>query len=218
MRIFVTGGSGVLGRVSIPLLVRAGHDVVAPRRDQLDLFDYQAVLESMRGAGAVVHLATSIPPPQEWEYPNSWDLNDRLRADASRILVSAALRQQADVYVQPTVTFVYPPGQVDEETPLRRVSKIFRSALVAEAEAERFSLAGRRGVVLRLGLLYGPGTGSDEPVLEAYGAVLHVEDAGAAIAAALTAPAGIYNVVEDRGRVSNQRFKEVTGWSPRHGF
>lgn len=215
MRILVTGGSGALGRSSLPLLLAAGHDVLAPGRDELDLFDCQAVLELVRDVDAIVHLATKIPPPQTWEDAHSWEMNDRLRADGSRILVSAALRGLAHVYVQPTVTFAYPPGEVDEDTPLGNVPRIFRSALMAEEETKRFSFGGRRGVVLRFGLLYGPGTGSEEARPEAFGAVLHVEDAGAAVVAALGAPAGIYNVVEDGGRVSNERFKEVAGWRPR---
>jgi hypothetical protein len=37
-----------------------------------------------------------------------WRENDRLRAEASAILVDAALAARVAVYVQPTVTFVYP--------------------------------------------------------------------------------------------------------------
>jgi hypothetical protein len=48
--------------------------------------------------------------------------NDRLRADASRILVDAAIAAGVAVYVQPTVTFVYPPnGPVSEDTPVGEV-------------------------------------------------------------------------------------------------
>jgi nucleoside-diphosphate-sugar epimerase len=132
-------------------------------------------------------------------------------------LVDAALATTPQVYVQPTVTFVYPgEGPVDEATEIAEVPATLRSALVAEKEAARFAEAGRRGVVLRLGLLYGPGTGSDEPRPELYGAALHVEDAATALRAALDAPTGIFNVVADHGRVSNERFKAVTNWRPRH--
>jgi hypothetical protein len=48
----------------------------------------------------------------------------------------------------------------------------------------------------------------------AFGATLSTEDAGRAIAAALHAPAGLYNVVRDGERVTNARFKTATGWSP----
>src|SRR5260370_225967 len=116
------------------------------------------------------------------------------------------------VYIQPTVTFVYPVGRaVSEETPVRDVAVILRSALAAEQQTARFAAAGRRGVVLRLGLLDGPGTGKDHPN-PSLGATLHAEDAGRALLAALAVPSGIYNVCRDGERVSNRRFAEATGW------
>ena len=145
----------------------------------------------------------------------AWRENDRLRAEASRNLVDAALGSDAAVYVQPTVAFVYPPdGPVTEDTPLTEVSPILRSALEAERQTERFARAGRRGVVLRLGLLDGPGTGHDEPTTT-FGATLHVEDAARALLSALTLPSGIYNVCRDGERVSNRRLTEAAGWHPR---
>ena len=57
----------------------------------------------------MLHLATRIQPLEQLENPNAWRDNDRLRADASRILVDAALAAHVAVYVQPTVTFVSRP-------------------------------------------------------------------------------------------------------------
>jgi nucleoside-diphosphate-sugar epimerase len=119
------------------------------------------------------------------------------------------------VYIQPSVTFVYPShGPVDESTPLVDVPEILRSALDAEAAVARFAAGGRDGVVLRLGLLDGPGTdrASSAP---RFGVTLHVEDAGHALVAALSVPSGIYNVCRDGERVSNERFRRVSGWGPR---
>ena len=53
----------------------------------------------------------------------------------------------------------------------------------------------------------------DAPV-NRYACTLHIEDAGRALAAALSLPSGIYNVVSDGERVSNARFKAATGWAP----
>jgi nucleoside-diphosphate-sugar epimerase len=62
------------------------------------------------------------------------------------------------------VTFVYPPhGPVSETTPIAEVPPTVRSALAAEQQTARFAHAGGRGVVLRFGLLDGPGTGNDAP-------------------------------------------------------
>ena len=215
MRILVTGGSGVLGRAFRPLAEAAGHDVRAPARTELDLYDVLTVGAAMRGVDAVFHLATRIQPLERMQQPEAWRENDRLRAEASAVLVDAALAAQVKTYVQPTVTFVYPPGRpVTEETPVGHVAEILRSALTAEQQAARFARAGRRGVVLRLGLLDGPGTGKDHPN-PALGATLHTHDAGHALLAALDVPSGLYNVCRDAERVSNHRFAEAAGWRPR---
>jgi 2-alkyl-3-oxoalkanoate reductase len=214
MLVFITGGTGVLGRSLLPLLKVAGHDIRAPSRRDLDLFDPQAVRAVVRDTDAIYHLATRIPSVQQRRERDAWGENDRLRAEASRLLVDAALASSTEVYVQPTVAFVYPPQRdVDEDTPIEHVGLRLESSLAAEREADRFAASGRRGVVLRLGLLDGPGTGNNVPD-PSFGATLNGADAGRALLAALDAPTGVYNVVRDGERVSNARFKRATGWRP----
>jgi nucleoside-diphosphate-sugar epimerase len=215
MRLLITGGTGVLGRATRPLAEAAGHEVVAPLHEELDIFDPTAVGAAMRGVDGVLHLATRIRTLDQISDADAWRENDRLRADASRILVDVAIAAGAEVYVQPTVTFVYPPdGQVSEDTPSGDVLPILRSALAAEQQAERFARAGGRGVVLRLGMLDGPGTWYEEPMGD-FGATLHAGDAGRALVSALSLPSGIYNVCRDGERVSSERFTEAVGWHPR---
>jgi 2-alkyl-3-oxoalkanoate reductase len=213
VQILVTGGSGVLGHAAIPLLREAGHEVRAPPRTELDLFDAEAVAEAVVGVDAVFHLATRIPSENPREHPEAWRRNDLLRTEAARLLVNGSLRSTVGIYVQPTVTFVYPEGPVDEDTPIANVPAYLRSGLVAEQETLRFAATGRTGVVLRLGLLHGPGTRSEEPN-GVYGATLHIDDAGTALVAALRVPSGVYNVCRDGERVSNARFKRASGWRP----
>jgi nucleoside-diphosphate-sugar epimerase len=213
MRILVTGGGGVLGRATIPALRAGGHEIDAPGRTELDLFDPDAVASAVAGADALFHLATRIPPPERRDDPDAWRDNDRLRAEASRLLVDAGLGAGVERCVLPSVTFVYPDGPVDEGTPIGDVPAFLQSALVAERETLRFADAGRTGVVLRLGLLYGPGTGLNDPN-EDFGATLHIDDAGEALVAALAVPSGVYNVCRDGERVANARFKQATGWRP----
>jgi nucleoside-diphosphate-sugar epimerase len=214
MRLLVTGGTGVLGSALRPLAEDAGHEVAMPAHEELDLFDPVAVADAVGEVDGVLHLATRIRTLDQVSDPEAWLENDRLRADASRILVDAAIDAGAAVYVQPTVTFVYAPdGPASEDTPIGEVLPILRSALVAEQQAERFARAGGRGVVLRLGLLDGPGTWFDQPNGD-FGATLHVSDAGRALLAALSLPSGIYNVCRDGGRVPGERFAHAAGWQP----
>jgi len=215
MRLFVSGGSGALGRALLPLARLAGHDVLAPSHREVDLFDPVAVSDAVAGCDAVLHLATRIPELAALGRRDAWHENDRLRTDAARILVDAAIGARAQAFVQPTVTFVYPDGEpADEETPLGEVEPVLRSALEAERQARRFAGSGGRGVVLRLGLLDGPGTGQPQPN-DHFGATIHVADAAAGLLAALGAPSGIYNVCRDGERVANARFRRATGWHPR---
>jgi nucleoside-diphosphate-sugar epimerase len=214
MRLLITGGTGVLGRALRPLAEDAGHQLATPEHKELDLFDHFAVAEAMSGVDGVLHLATRIRSIEQISDLDAWRENDRLRADASRILVDAAIAAGADVYVQPTVTFVYPPNEAaSEDTPVREVLPILRSALAAEEQTQRFARAGGRGVVLRLGLLDGPGTWFDEPMGD-FGATLHVSDAGRALLSALSLPSGTYNVCRDGERVSTERFAQAAGWHP----
>jgi nucleoside-diphosphate-sugar epimerase len=192
MRVFATGGTGVLGRSTLPRLWARGHEVVAPPSSEVDLFDLAAVARGLAGAGAVLHLATRI---------GAWEENDRLRTDASRILVDCALDGGVEIYVFPSITFASP------DRPFTR------SVLDGEREAQRFAATGRTGVVLRFGLLDGPGTKYQRPDAR-YGATLHVDDAGEALARALEVPSGVYSVCRDGENVSNEAFKDVSGWRP----
>jgi nucleoside-diphosphate-sugar epimerase len=86
-----------------------------------------------------------------------------------------------------------------------------RGNLAAEASVQRFTEAGGTGVVLRLGLFYGPGARHSEqflamarhhvvPVMgdpSSYVSSIHVADGGEAVVAALNVPGGVYNVVDN---------------------
>lgn len=219
----------MLGEASIPRLVEAGHQVTAVARTMaggerlrqwgvepvaVDLFDPEAVRTAVAGSEAVVHFATSIPPIAAMAKREAWAGNDRLRGEATRNLVEAALAQGAARFVQQSVTFVYADGGdswLDETAPVAPAWDVLDSALEAEAQVERFARSGGDGVVLRLSRLYGPGPASAEyiegvasrkiPIVGGggnYVSSLHTEDAGTAVAASLTAPAGTYNVSDDQ--------------------
>jgi nucleoside-diphosphate-sugar epimerase len=214
VHILLTGASGVLGRMTLPLLAERGHQLATPSSSQLDLFDAEQVREAVHQVDAVLHLATRIPTLDRRNLPGAWDVNDRLRADVTRLLVDGALSGKTEVIVVPTAAFVYPPGPADESTPVADLPEFLRSALEAEVQLRRFTDEGRRGVALRLGSLYGPEAASAMPT-DRYNVHLHTHDAGRALVAALSCPGGIYNVCDDTDPVSHARFTEATGGRPR---
>jgi hypothetical protein len=64
--------------------------------------------------------------PNRRNLPGAWDVNDRLRADATRLLVDGALSANTELIVVPTAAFVYPPGPADESTPLADLPELLR--------------------------------------------------------------------------------------------
>src|ERR671916_1867632 len=108
MQLLITGGTGVLGRALRPLVEAAGHEFAMPAHEELDLFDPSAVAGAVRDVDGVVHLATRIRSLEQITDLDAWRENDRLRADASSILVDAAIAAGAAGYLQPPVTLRYP--------------------------------------------------------------------------------------------------------------
>ncbi|GAC1317235.1 MAG: hypothetical protein NVSMB12_14850 [Acidimicrobiales bacterium] len=181
---------------------------------QVDLFDPVALREAVAGHDAVCNLATHIPAPSRSLLPGAWAENDRIRRDGVKNLVDAALAGGVGRIVQESITFVYADGGsawLDEDAPLA-ICPPTASTVAAEESVARFTAGGRIGVVLRFGYFYGPDSIHTQRQLQAarqgiaasvgapdgYQPFIHLDDAAAAVVAALDAPAGIYNVVEDR--------------------
>jgi len=174
--VFLTGATGVVGRLAVPQLVAAGCRVVAMGRSgrkraaleemgaqavAVDLLDAAAVRRAVAEAcpEVIVHLATHIPPtPLAMMFPGAWRENDRLRREASSHLVDAALAAGASIYVQESFAPIYEDAGerwIDESFPVRP-ARTNRTVLDAERSAERFTAGGGRGVVLRFAYFYGP--------------------------------------------------------------
>jgi nucleoside-diphosphate-sugar epimerase len=212
VREMVGAGHRVRGVARSPekaaLLDRLGAEPVT-----VDVFDRDALAKEVDGADALLHLATRIPPTKEMRKASAWVENNRLRTELTPILVDVALERGIGTFVGESITFTYPERGdewIDESVAVPDTTTL-RSVLDLEAEVDRFHREGGRGVTLRFSLLYGPTTESLASSLEyarrriapvlgaanAYQSSLHTDDAGSAIAAALNAPAGVYNVSDD---------------------
>jgi nucleoside-diphosphate-sugar epimerase len=179
----------------------------------IDPFDAAALNDMVSGHDVVMNLATHIPPLAKSAFPSAWKENDRIRSELSNLLVDAAIAAGATRYVQEAIAFTYEDrGErwIDEDTPLETAQRV---AAVRDAEraAARFTDSGGVGVVLRFGMFYASDTDHTEIQLKMarrgispfpgspgdYVSVIHLDDAGTAVVAALEVPAGTYNVVDD---------------------
>src|SRR5262249_19244648 len=133
------------------------------------LFDPDFLQGALTGTDAVLHLATRIPKPSQMGRRAAWAENDSVRMVGTRVLVDAALASGVNVVVYPSIALVYPErgsGWIDADSaPPRDSDDLTHSSLEAEAELTRFTEAGRHGIVLRLGPLYGPRTPSTDTQL-----------------------------------------------------
>jgi nucleoside-diphosphate-sugar epimerase len=177
------------------------------------IFDRSELMAAFRGHDAVVNLTSAIPPMTKFLRTSAWRDNDRVRTRGSATIVDAAIAAGVARVVQESVSMLYPDRGsewIDEDVPTDTYP-MARPNLAAEASANRFSAAGGTGVVLRFGWFYGPGATHSEQFLalarrhicvqmgrpDTYVSSIHVADGGAAVAAALHAPAATFNVVDD---------------------
>jgi nucleoside-diphosphate-sugar epimerase len=237
MRVFLAGATGAIGSPLVPQLLKAGHEVTAMTRSVVratqleavgaesvvcDVFDADEVRAAMADASpeAVIHQLTSLPARLDWGEPNVFDANNRVRTEGTRVLVDAALATGATRVVAQSIAFAYAPtgDRVKEEDAalFTDAPPPFGGAVAAIVELEQrvTGTEGIEGLVLRYGMLYGPGTYHDRrgstaadiiagrmPLVEGATGMyswLHVDDAAlAAVAALERGSPGIYNVVDD---------------------
>jgi len=220
----VTGATGVLGRGAVQSLVDAGHQVVAGvRREQdtaglrllgaeprlADVFDSDSLQRLLEGCDAAVNLATQIPVGYSAARPGAWRANDRLRTRGVANVAAAARQAGVRRIVQESVSFLYADhgdDWVTEQHPID-ITPATEPMAVAESKIQEYACGPRVGVVLRFGMVIGddPMTGFQLRAVrhgrpigigkpDAWATVVHTDDVGRAVASALHAPSGVYNV------------------------
>jgi len=218
LKILVAGATGVVGRRLVPQLVQAGHEVAGTTRRPeragsitqqhakplvLDVLDAEAVRETVAAErpDVIVHQLTDLST-------EDFAANSRLRIEGTRNLVEAAKAAGVEAMIAQSIAWLYVPGDspaVEEDSLDPTLPPYEGVAALENAVAEM-----PRGVVLRYGALYGPGTwyAPDGAIAErvragslrltpAWTSFVHADDAAAAALAALDWPAGPVNIVDD---------------------
>lgn len=185
MRIFVVGGTGVIGRALVPALINAGHEVTVliresrARRDAPDVgatrvvgdvLDADTVLDAVVRAApdAIVNQATALPDEFDARRLRAiYAANDRVRRESAANLLAAARAAGVRRLVTQSVAFWYAP---DGESPRTEQAPWFQDApepigtavrTLRDVEHAVLSDPDVIGVALRYGHLYGPGTWYD---------------------------------------------------------
>lgn len=161
------GASGLLGRRALDqwrqrgfaarLLCRSDAAVAdaQPGSSEVvmgDLFDTGALQRLVEGCDMVVNLATA---PKAVDGAVDWGANNRVRREGTRLLLQACRHSDAPRLIQQSVAFVEEGDRLNDGTgPLADLPHL-ASARDMEAAVEQ---SGNEALILRGGLLWGPGT------------------------------------------------------------
>jgi D-arabinose 1-dehydrogenase-like Zn-dependent alcohol dehydrogenase len=191
-RIFLAGATGVIGIRLLPLLLAEGHTVAGMTRsaekiDQLralgavpvlcDVFDAAALTEAVTAfqPDAVVHQLTDLPDRLD-QLSEFAPRNDRIRIEGTRNLLAAAKASGARHFLAQSIAW-RPAG---------------RGEIVDQHERQ---VLDARGVVVRYGQLYGPGTFYEDRLPPP--PRIQVDAAAQATPSLIQAPSGIVVVADE---------------------
>ena len=181
MRVFLAGGTGVIGRALVPQLREAGHEVTAMTRYEAraeklraqgvnavvcDAFEADNVAHVVADAGAevVVNQLTDIPDAiNPRKMSEQFETNDRLRTEGTRNLMHAAEAAGARRLISQSIAWAYAPTEglwTEDDRLWAEAPEPWGRSVGAVRALEEATLGSDsvEGVVLRYGLFYGPGT------------------------------------------------------------
>ncbi|ROO91014.1 nucleoside-diphosphate-sugar epimerase [Actinocorallia herbida] len=218
MKIFLAGANGVIGRALVPKLIAAGHEVSGTSRRReggrhieemgahpviVDVLDARKLKKAVKAErpDVVIHQLTDLSD-------RDFEANGLLRINGTRNLVDAAKAAGVETMIAQSIAWLYVRGEAAavETDDLDPSLPPYKSVVALEEAVAEMP----RGVVLRYGAFYGPGTwyAADGEFAAkvrdgelsrgpAWTSFVHVEDAADATVAALDWAAGPVNIVDD---------------------
>jgi nucleoside-diphosphate-sugar epimerase len=234
MKVFLAGAAGAIGRRLVPLLLGAGHKVTGTTRSAatakeleragvtpavLDIFDAPKVAAAVAAAApeVIIHQLTDLPRAfDQARIVAAYFANARIRTEGTRHLVTAAQAAGVHRFIAQSIAFAYAPGgEPHPETDPLNLADPTRATTVrgtVEMERQLLSASGFDAIVLRYGLLYGPGTWYERAAPRP---ALHVDAAAHAALLAMTrGTAGVYNIADNDGAVSIAKAREALRFDP----
>lgn len=121
MRIFVVGGTGILGKRVVNDLVEKGNKLLVLSRNkdksnwitdqgaepiEADLFNLDDMNSCASNQDGIINLATSIPKKMKTK-PKDWQETKDIRDKGKRILIQASLNNQCKFFIQESFLLVY---------------------------------------------------------------------------------------------------------------
>lgn len=179
-----------------------------------DLFDVDSLVSVYDGADVVVNLAGSAPVGYAAAWPTSWRRHDELRTRAVANVARAARTAGVRKLVQESASFVYADAGdrwITEQDPID-ITPATEPLAVGESHVQDYAganhgAAGRSGVLLRFGTIIGDdrvtrflmrAVANGRPIgigrADRWSHLIHTDDLGGVVLAALAAPSGVYNV------------------------
>lgn len=222
-KIFVTGATGLIGTKLTKRLIEEGYEVAGlttseKGKEKLDNAGVKAYIGNILEYDTIEKSIGDFKPDiimNEITDLKQVDMsaNTKVRIDGTRNLVEAAIKHDVPHIQSQSIAFVYEAGDTlaTEETSLDYDASGDRKITVDGVEGlEKESARLNKYVILRYGLLYGPGTwygkggmiynqfiNGEVTMTDGVQSFIHIDDAVETAIQALNFESGIYNVADD---------------------
>lgn len=182
MKIFITGATGIIGKRIVKQLVQDNYEVIGlarsdknveqlkvlgavPRRG--DLFRVEQLIDISSDCDAILHMATKIPL-KPIPKAKDWAMNDRIRTEGTRNLITAADKNGIKTFIQQSVIFTYGDQKGADIYQERPLPDQVGDHLLSNVEMEDMLMQHPRlgYIILRFGWFYSADSAQTQQMLQ----------------------------------------------------